>query len=288
MIAIVDGGSTKCDWVLLDHNAEPVFRTHTVGFNPNIIDTTLIPSEIKKNKSLLDSKDLVSHVFFYGSGCGLESNKLQMHSALKEVFVNAEVKIDTDITAAAFSAYNGRPAIVCILGTGSNACYFDGDVIRRELPSLGFLIGDEGSGCALGKQLVKHYFMKKMPEDLAGDFAEEFHLDLDTLITNMYHNPRANAYLAEFSKFIVPRKNHPYFQHLVYEELKNYFEYQVLPYNESKTSEINFIGSIAYYYEDILRAVAADLHLHIGRIVQKPIESLVEYHKKYLIPRKIK
>ena len=100
----------------------------------------------------------------------------------------------------------------------------------------------------------------------------------------MYHNPRANAYLADFSKFILERKDHPFIQHLVFEELKNYFDYQVMPYEESKHCEINFIGSIAYYYEDILRAAAAEYHLRVGSIVQKPIEKLVEYHQTYIIP----
>ena len=163
-------------------------------------------------------------------------------------------------------------------------CYFDGNEIRTELPSLGFLIGDDGSGCALGKALVKNYFMKKLPADLHQEFSETYNLQIEELIKNMYHNPRANAYLADFSKFIVDRKEHPFLQHLIFEELKNYLDFQVLPYEQSQSCEINFIGSIAYYYEDILRAAAAEFHLKIGTIVQKPIERLVEYHKTYIIP----
>ena len=284
MIAIVDGGSTKCDWVILDDNWDIAFKTETIGFNPNIIYVSQIPAKILNNQQLSENRFQVDHIYFYGSGCGVQENCLRVEDALKKVFTNAKITVKEDLTAAAYSAYNGKPAIVCILGTGSNACYFDGEKIKRELPSLGFLIGDEGSGCALGKLLVKNYFMKKMPPDLHKEFTEAYNLNIEDLIANMYHNPRANAYLAEFSKFIVTRKEHPYLQHLVFQELKNYLDYQVIPYDESKTSEVNFIGSIAYYYEDILRSAAADLHLNIGKIVQKPIESLVEYHRQYILP----
>ncbi|MDO5615891.1 MAG: BadF/BadG/BcrA/BcrD ATPase family protein [Cruoricaptor ignavus] len=284
MIAIVDGGSTKCDWVILDSNGELNFKAQTTGFNPNIIDAENIPQEILKNEELAEKRFQIKHVFFYGSGCGVPENQEKVKTAFSKVFTAADVTIKEDLTAAAYSAYNGKPAIVCILGTGSNSCYFDGENVRTELPSLGFLIGDEGSGCALGKLLVKNYFMKKMPADLHAEFTKEYQLNIEELIKNMYHNPRANAYLAEFSKFIVDRKEHPFLQHLIYEELKNYLDFQVLPYEESKTCEINFIGSIAYYYEEILRAAAADLHLNIGTIVKKPIERLVEYHKTYILP----
>ncbi len=284
MIAIVDGGSTKCDWVLINQEGDILLKTETIGFNPNIINVEKIPAELEIHSSLKENQDQIKYIFFYGSGCGLEENKLKVKKALQTFFIHANIVVKEDMTAAAYSAYNGEPAIVCILGTGSNSCYFDGKIVKRELPSLGFLIGDDGSGCALGKILVKNYFMKKLPPDLHQAFTETYNLQIEDLIKNMYHNPRANAYLADFSKFILDRKEHPFLQHLVFEELKNYFEYQVLPYEESKNCEINFIGSIAYYFEDILRAVAAECHLRVGTIVQKPIENLVKYHKTYIIP----
>lgn len=284
MIVIVDGGSTKCDWVLLNDAGEFHSKTQTIGFNPNIIDVEKVPTELEKNNELKDHKYTIKHVFFYGSGCGVEENRKKVENALKKFFVHANVSAKEDLIAAAYSAYTGKPAIVCILGTGSNSCFFDGKDIRLELPSLGFLIGDDGSGCALGKIILKNYFMKKLPPDLHEEFEKTYNLGIDELIRNMYHNPRANAYLADFSKFIIDRKEHPFLQHLVFNELKNFLDFQVLPYEESKTCEINFIGSIAYYYEDILRAAAAEYHLNIGKIVQKPIESLVEYHRNYIIP----
>ena len=282
MIAIVDGGSTKCDWVILENSGKISQKTESIGFNPNIINADLIPQEIEKNPHLFLIKNQLDYIYFYGSGCGTVENALLVETQLQKVFPYAKVTVKEDLTAAAYAAYNGKPAIVCILGTGSNSCYFDGESIRRDLPSLGFLIGDEGSGSALGKHLVRRFFMKKLPQDLHQEFVETYHLTIEDAIKNMYHNPRANAYLAEFNKFVVQRKQHPYFQNMVFDEMKNFFEYQVLPYEEAREAEINFIGSIAYYYEDVLRAAAAELNLTVGHIVQKPIESLVGYHKKYI------
>lgn len=282
MIAIVDGGSTKCDWVILENTGKVSQKTESVGFNPNIISADLITQEIEKNPHLFLIKNQLDYVYFYGSGCGTAENALLVETQLQKVFPYAKVTVKEDLTAAAYAAYKGKPAIVCILGTGSNSCYFDGKSVRRDLPSLGFLIGDEGSGSAIGKHLVRRFFMKKLPQDLHQEFVETYHLTIDDAIKNMYHNPRANAYLAEFNKFVIQRKQHPYFQNMVFDEMKNFFEYQVLPYEEAREAEINFIGSIAYYYEDILRAAAAELNLTVGHIIQKPIESLVEFHQKYI------
>ena len=246
MIAIVDGGSTKCDWVILDKFGKVFLKTETIGFNPNIIDSEMIVPEIEKNNNLLTIKDSLQKVFFYGSGCGVPENVALVENEFQKVFKNAEVTVKEDLTAAAYAAYNGKPEIVCILGTGSNSCYSDGEKIKRELPSLGFLIGDEGSGSAIGKNLLRRFFMKKLPSDLQNDFIEKYNLTIEDAIKNMYHNPRANAYLADFNKFVVERKSHPYFQNMVFDEMKNFLDYQVLPYEEAKDAEINFIGSIAF------------------------------------------
>lgn len=283
MIAIIDGGSTKCDWMILENSGKLNLKTTTLGFNPNITSPEFISQEIDKNQDLFFLKNHIEKVFFYGSGCGTAENCQKVEKEFVKTFPTAEISIKEDMTAAAYAAYNGNPAIVGILGTGSNSCFFDGEKIRTDLPSLGFLIGDEGSGSALGKHLLRRFFMKKLPKDLEEDFIQTYRLTIDDAIKNMYHNPRANAYLGEFNKFIAERKKHPYFQNMVFDEMKNYLDYQVLPYPEAGEVEVNCIGYIAFIYEDILRAAAAELNLKIGKVVQKPIESLVDYHKKYIL-----
>ncbi|PIF43120.1 N-acetylglucosamine kinase-like BadF-type ATPase [Chryseobacterium sp. 52] len=283
MVAIVDSGSTKSDWVILDDFKKVFLKTETIGFNPNFINRELIVPEIEKNSSLILVKNSITKIFFYGSGCGVKKNCETIEEELRKIFTKAEIVVKEDLMAAAYAAYSGKPAVVCILGTGSNSCYFDGENLAIKLPSLGFLIGDEGSGSAIGKQLVRRYFMKKLPADLHAEFEQSYALTVEEALKNMYHSSRPNAWLADFNKFVIERKDHPYFKDMVYEEMKSFFEYQVTSYEESKEAEINFIGSIAYYYEDILRSVAEELHLNVGHIVQKPIESLVDYHIKYIL-----
>lgn len=283
MVAIVDSGSTKSDWVILDDFKKVFLKTETIGFNPNFINKELIVPEIEKNTSLTTVKNSVTKIYFYGSGCGVQQNCDIIIEELGKVFIGAEIIVKEDLTAAAYAAYRGKPAIVCILGTGSNSCYFNGETIKIQLPSLGFLVGDEGSGSAIGKQLVRRFFMQKLPADLSSEFEETYKLTVEEALKNMYHTSRPNAYLADFNKFVVERKDHPYLQKMVHDEMLSFFDYQVLPYMESRHAEINFIGSIAYYYEDILRSAAAELNLTVGQIVQKPIESLVGYHIQYIL-----
>jgi len=283
MVAIVDGGSTKCDWVILDDFKKVFLKTETIGFNPNNIAAELIVPEIENNINLVTVRNSITRIFFYGSGCGIAENCSIIERELGKFFTKAEIMATEDLKAAAYAAYNGKPAIACILGTGSNSCYFDGKDIKVKLPSLGFLMGDEGSGSSIGKQLVRRFFMQKLPQGLHAEFEETYHLTIDEALKNMYHTSRPNAYLANFNKFVAERKDHPYFQKMIFDEMMNFFDYQVLPYEESKFAEINFIGSIAYYYENILRSAAAELHLNVGHVVQKPIESLVNYHIKYIL-----
>ncbi len=284
MVAIVDSGSTKSDWIILEKEGEEVFRTNTMGFNPYFLNSKDIIKELKKSESLMEVADNITHIFFYGAGCSAPQLNKVVEDALKKVFPKSISMVDHDLLAAAYAAYNGKPAVVCILGTGSNSCYFDGNTLREETPSLAFILGDEGSGNNLGKRLLQAYFLKKMPKHLRRAFDERYGITIDDLNENVYQNKFANKYLATFSRFVADHKYEPFIQKLVYDSLREFFVNQVLPYPEARNSEINFIGSVAYYYEETLKSVAAEFHLNIGVVVRKPIDSLVQYHKLYILP----
>ncbi|MFV0238211.1 MAG: BadF/BadG/BcrA/BcrD ATPase family protein [Flavobacteriales bacterium] len=284
MIAIVDSGSTKSDWIILEKEGEEVFRTKTMGFNPYFLNSKDIIKELKNNESLMEIVDNLTHIFFYGAGCSAPHLNKIVEDALKATFSKAEIIVDHDLLGAAYAAYNGKPAVVCILGTGSNSCYFDGNTLREETPSLAFILGDEGSGNNLGKRLLQAYFLKKMPKHLSRAFDERYGITINDLNENVYKSKFANKYLATFSRFVADHKYEPFIQKLVYESLREFFINQVLPYPEARNSEINFIGSVAYYYEETLKSVAAEFHLNIGVVVRKPIDSLVQYHKLYILP----
>ena len=285
MIAIADSGSTKTDWVILDENHRESFRTGTIGFNPYHIDSKSIEEEINKNEELKTVADKITHVYFYGAGCSADFLRKIVKDGFKNFYINAEILIDHDLRAACYAVYRGKPAVVCIMGTGSNACYFDGNQVKEATPSLAYILGDEGSGSYMGKKLLHAYFSKKMPQQLADKFHETYGLTISELNVNVYQKPLANAYLASFSKFVYEFKSEPFMQNLIYTSMKDFFENQVIPIPEARSSEVNFIGSVAHYYEDIIRSAATEFHLEVGHIVRKPIDNIVDYHKKYILSK---
>ena len=285
MVLIVDSGSTKSDWVALNIDGKEEFRTETMGFNPYFISTKEIETEIAKNEQLAEIMPNVKRVFFYGAGCSSKKMNAVVEKALSNVFASAEVTVQHDLLAAAYAAYNGKPAIVCIMGTGSNSCYFDGENLYEETPSLAYILGDEGSGNNLGKRIIQAYFLKKMPKRLSEAFEERYKLTIEELNKNVYQNQFANTYLATYSRFVSDHKYEPFVQKLIYDSMKEFVVNQVLPYKEARFAEINFIGSVAHYYEEILYAVASEFHLKIGFVIRKPIDNLVKYHLLYLLPK---
>ncbi|CAI9429175.1 BadF/BadG/BcrA/BcrD ATPase family [Candidatus Ornithobacterium hominis] len=289
MIAIIDSGSTKSDWVILDEsNGKEIERAKTIGFNPFFIKEEDILKELKKNKELTALKDKINKIYFYGAGVHNQYFSKVVKKPFDEFFSKSTNLIDHDMKAAAYAAYNGKPAIVCILGTGSNSCYFDGETIKEETPALSYVLGDEGSGNHIGRQLIRAYFCGKFPTHLRRTFKERYNLTEKDIEEKVYNNQFANAYLASFSVFASDHKYEPFIQELVFNCLEEFFLYHVMPYKEKADAEINFIGSIAHYYESTLKSVANKYNLHVGNIVKKPIDDLVKYHKIYIFPEQMK
>jgi N-acetylglucosamine kinase-like BadF-type ATPase len=180
MILIADGGSTKADWILLDKTGEQVFKTRTEGLNPEILSESLLTIRIQENKELATCKDQVSEVYFYGAGCGTKRLTLLLSKVFESFFVNAKVVVKEDTYAAVY-AVTTKPGIVCILGTGSNSCYFDGKNVETRVASLGYILMDEASGNYFGKRLIRDYYYGKMPKKAAELFEQQFDLDADTI-----------------------------------------------------------------------------------------------------------
>ena len=282
-IAIIESGSTKSDWVILNNDNQEIIRTQTIGFNPIFIKSEDIYAEINKNEDLYNLTDEINQIYFYGAGVRSFMLRNIIESGLSGVFNNAEIFIDTDLKAACYSAYRGKSTIVCILGTGSNSCFFDGEEIEEKTPSLGYVLGDEGSGNHFGRMLIRDFFTHKMPPELQKSFYNKYKIDKDEVLEKVYKNAFPNAYLATFSKFVTEHKGHPYIEDLIYKCLDEFFIYQVLPYSQKTDFEINFIGSIAHYYREILLEITTKYNLKMGEIIQKPIDNLVKYHKNYIL-----
>lgn len=282
MRIIIDSGSTKCDWGVLDRKNDLILQTQTIGFNPNLISSSFFSENVKKNKKLDVIYPHRCSIYFYGAGCGQDKNKIIIKKTFQNLFPHLEnIEIHNDLYGASLASFTGTPSIVCILGTGSNSCFFDGKNTLKKTPSLGFLLGDEGSGYALGRSLVQKYFLNQLPDDLHRDFEKCYSLNLNILLENLYHQPRANAYLAKFNSFIAERKEHPFLKNLINKEFEYFFENQVLPYTQLDYNTIHFIGSIALIYKHFVISIAQKYKLKIGNFIQKPIEGLIKYHQNY-------
>ena len=277
MILIADSGSTKCSWALCDKHGKLIKEIRTIGFNPYFIDKKNILKELKKS-SLSEGAKEIKEVFFYGAGCSSKDKNNIIEESLQSFFINSKIIIKHDIDAACYAMYKGNPNITCILGTGSNSCFYDGKNIIENAPSLGFLIGDEASGNYFGKKILSLYFNNIMPEDLKIKFESGFESDLPIIKENIYNNNRSNVYLSKYFPFITENKNHPLIQELIHKALDSFFILHICCYGNYKNLEINFIGSVAYFLSDEINIVAKKYNCKIGGVVKNPINNLIDFH----------
>jgi N-acetylglucosamine kinase-like BadF-type ATPase len=279
MILIADGGSTKADWIALNTNKEEAFRVRTLGLNPAIVPQEELYNRIINMFQLIHVKDEVTEIHFYGAGCGTPKPIEILKTILESIFVNAKVFIAEDMLAAVYAAAGNKPALVCILGTGSNSCYYNGEQMEMMTASLGYILMDEASGNYFGKKLIVDYYYHKMPKKIAEKFQNEFDLDADHIKKNLYRVPNPNMYLATFAKFMFEFKEEKYIKKIIKKGFQEFFKYRILPYNKTAETPIYFIGSIAYYFRDILEKIAHKNNLEITDVIQRPIDNLLEYHK---------
>ena len=270
---------------MLDSNGEQVLKTRTKGLNPAVFKTEVLQERLEENQDLKEIKNKVQKVHFYGAGCGTKTPIAILEAILKSYFTEAgEVQVKEDMVAAVY-AVTDKPGIVCILGTGSNSCYFDGTKIVTAVDSLGFILMDEASGNYFGKRLIRDYYYRKMPKVLADEFEKEYDLSADMIKENIYKKENPNTYLAHFAEFIFQNKRNGYFYQLIVEGMKNFIEHRVLCFKEAQNLPIHFVGSIAYFSQDIIRDVAQPYRLEIGNVVQRPIEGILDYYRKHVIKK---
>lgn len=282
MIFICESGSTKCDWVLIDPQGREIGRWNTMGFNPYFHNADLIQRVMSQEKDIIAIASEIKQIWFYGAGCSTAIYKGIVHDGLSRIFSNAEIHVGHDLDASAFALYEGRPEVACILGTGSNSCYFDGKTVSEVVPALGYILGDEGSASFIGKRIVADYLYKRLPSDLHKAFEDIYHTSKDEIIHRVYNEPHANVYLAGFSRFAGQFSEHAYIQQIVGEGFEKFIDVHVLCYAEAKNADINFVGSVAKQFEPLLKEKIAQKGLTYGRTQAKPANLLVKYHIEHL------
>lgn len=280
MILIAESGSSKTDWRIITKNG--VLQAKTIGLNPYYQTSNSIIEELEKNLlPTLPKDEGVSEVYYYGTGVTNEEKADIIRLAIKTLFPAVEItEIYSDMLAAARALCGREAGIACILGTGSNSCFYDGNTITFQVPPLGFWLGDEGSGAYLGKQLVLSYLHKEMPQDIREKFEKRFGAkDRLEILENAYQKPFPNRYFASFSKFIFDNRNHPFTFDLARNAFSLFFEKYLSKYPNMQEYPVHFTGSVAFYYSDILRRVANEKGFSIGRIMESPIAGLTLFHK---------
>ncbi|MRX48187.1 N-acetylglucosamine kinase [Pedobacter puniceum] len=280
MIIIADGGSTKTNWCLITEEGKKVLF-NTEGYNPYFSNTEYIIESLKKNVPSDLPVAAIKEVNYYGAGVHNDEKAEIVAKAMRAFFVNAQVNIGHDLLAAARALLGDERGFAAILGTGTNTCIYDGEDIEFNIDSLAYILGDEGSGCYIGKKLLSDYIRGYMPENVRAVFWETFKLTPDDILNNVYSKPLPNRFCASFSKFVYDiTVNIEYSRNLVKTSFNDFFKNLVSHYPNYKSYKFNCIGSVAYNFRNILEEVAQEYEMEMGVIIRSPIDNLVDYHVK--------
>lgn len=274
---IADSGSTKTEWCILKDGKARSF--YTQGLSPYFLNEEQITSVFRLGVFPKVKKNGVGEIHFYGTGLKNPANKKLIERALKSVFSEAKVAVNDDLFGAARSLCGDAKGVVCILGTGSNSCFFNGKKIVKNSPGLGYILGDEGSGAVLGKILVQRYLYDLMDDDLRQRFEERFSPDYADILDSVYKKPMANRYLASYAIFLAENRGHYMIENILTDCLNEFFHWHLSKYAESFRYPLHFTGSVAYGFRDVIRSLAGEYGFTVGNIFKTPMEGLVRYHK---------
>lgn len=278
MLLIADSGSTKTDWRVVNEDGKTVTSINTKGLNPYFLTEKEISQIIKEH--VLPKIEHIDKVFFYGAGCGLPVKAEQVKNAI-DANINARFSAEVagDILGAARSMLQDKPGITCILGTGANSCVYDGQQITDNVPSLGFILADWGSGTVMCKDLLSLLLQEKLSDEITADFTDTYKLDRRQILDNIYNKPMANRFLASFTPFLLKHADDFHCREIILNNFRNFFSYYVLRYGLDKSElKVGITGSVAYHFKAFLMEIAGEMGIAIEKIIQHPMEGLVRYH----------
>ena len=280
MILVADSGSSKTDW--MGYIEGEIVTFNTKGINPYFLNEQEIFKLLSKNEALAKFAGKVSEIYFFGAGSSSPDKHEVVSNGLSSFFKKAFISVDNDLVGSAYATCGNEKGLSCILGTGSNISFFDGKQVLDSKHGLGYVLGDEGSGTYFGRKLVTSYLYGNMPEDLGKVFAKNYDITKENVITNVYQRPFPNIYLASLSRFMAEHLSHPFIKDILRNGFQEFVDTNIKDYPEYKTINCHFIGSIAYFYQDILKAVCEQNEIKVGKIYQKPITGIFNYvlHKE--------
>ncbi|HEY1062851.1 MAG TPA: N-acetylglucosamine kinase [Daejeonella sp.] len=276
MLLVADSGSSKADWILTLSDTETIpFRTS--GINPFFLSEKDIIKIFQNTPEIQPYTDQVKEIYFFGAGCSSPDRREHISNALSKIFKNAFVSVDIDIIASIYATAGNSKGICCIIGTGSNITYFDGSKIHESKHGLGYILGDEGSGTWLGKQLITSFLYGKMPADLSDSFYKNYKIDKEAVIKHVYQQPAPNFYLASFAPFLSEHIGHPFIVDILKKGFSEFIETNIKSYPDYRDQTCHFVGSIAYHFSDILKELCTANEIKVGKILKHPIEELSSF-----------
>ncbi len=275
---IADSGATKTTWCLLQNNKKKILSTQ--GLSPYFLKTDqiqqIVGTEVKsKLKGIAPDE-----IFFYGTGCINPGNEKLVKKALSNLFPQSAIQVTHDLMGAAKALCGDQKGVACILGTGSNSCYYNGKKIVKNSPGLGFVLGDEGSGAYMGKKVVQYYLYNTFDPDLMDRFNALFKTNSAEILEAVYKKPLPNRYLASFVQFLVENRGHYMVENIIEDSFNDFFFHHVYKYKESWTMPINFVGSVAFGFKDVLNEMCNSYELQLGKVLKNPMDGLIKYHSK--------
>lgn len=274
---IADSGATKCQWTIIQNNQKKSIST--IGISPYFLSTSEIVTVLEKAFSKKIPVEKINAIYFYGTGLSNPDNVKSLKKALKIVFKNASLDIQTDLVAAARATCQKNKGIACILGTGSNTGFYNGKIITKNSPGLGYVLGDEGSGAYLGKKVLQYFLYKTFDEELMLCFEKKYNLNRSEILNKIYQEPLPNKYLASFAIFLSEHRGHYMIENIIEDGLNDFFYTHLNKLNESWLYPIHFTGSIAYAFRDVIKQLAFVYKMKLGTITKSPMEGLITYHK---------
>ncbi|HVX50338.1 MAG TPA: hypothetical protein VHB48_09270 [Chitinophagaceae bacterium] len=275
---IADSGATKCEWCLLGAGKKKTIFTQ--GISPYFLNTGQIIALLQTELLPKLKNAAIDEVFYYGTGLGIAANVKLVRKALKNLFPGAAIETNTDLLGAARALCGNSKGIACILGTGSNSCYYNGKKIMKNSPGLGYVLGDEGSGAYLGKKVIQYYLYNTFDEDLKARFDAAFATTPHEILEHVYKMPQPNRYLASFAIFLAENRGHYMVENIIEDGLNDFFFNHLYKYSESWLYPIHFAGSVAYGFKDVLQQLCSTYELELGNVLQKPMDGLAAFHNK--------
>jgi glucosamine kinase len=275
---IADSGATKAEWCLLNNGKKRILFTQ--GISPYFLNTDQITELITKELLTKLKNITVEHIFYYGTGCANIENAKSIKKALTRVFPQAQANVNTDLMAAARAVCGHEKGIACILGTGSNSCYYNGKNIVKNSPGIGYVLGDEASGAYLGKKVLQYYLYNTFDEDLRARFDAKYVTNASEILDSVYKKPLPNRFLASFTLFLAENRGHYMIENIIEDGLNDFFFQHLCKYNEVWKYPVSFVGSVAFGFKDVIEQLCNSYEFELGTVLKNPMEGLIKFHKE--------